>query len=446
MIDLISAIPVLGPLLATILPFVVVLGIVVFIHEFGHYIVGRWCGIHAEVFSLGFGKELYARTDRRGTRWRIGLLPLGGYVKFLGDADGSSRPDQASVEGMDAAERARSFPGAALWKRALTVLAGPVANFLLSIAIYCALVFWTGVAVEEARLGALPESVQGETPLREGDVVTALNGQPVGSYAELMRVFSEIDLSQPATYTVERDGEAMDLVVERPRPPLVAGVRPLSGASRAGIREGDLLLTAAGVPLVDFDTLRETVAASEGEPLEIGLRRGAEEMVLTMVPTEEDVPQPDGTFARQVIIGVSIAPYLTPETRSPGPVEALGIGVSRTWAIITGTFDGIGHMIAGNISPSNLQGPVGIAQVSGETAGQGILNFVLLIALISTAIGLMNLFPIPVLDGGHLVFYAIEAVTGRTPSGRWVDVAMGIGLAMVLSLMLFATYNDITRL
>jgi len=444
MIELISSIPLIGGFLSSVLPFVVVIGIVVFVHEFGHYIVGRWCGIHAEVFSLGFGKELYSRIDSRGTRWRIGLLPLGGYVKFLGDADGSSRPDRNSVEGMDANTLARSFPGAALWKRALTVLAGPVANFILTIVIYLGLVFWSGVAVDTARIGEIPASVAGETPLLEGDLITAVNGSPVETFGDLIVMVASTDA--PVALNVERDGSELILDVENLRPPYVAGVRPLSAASRAGIRAGDLLLSAGGQDLADITKLQDVVQASEGEPLEIVLRRGAETLTLDMIPTEEDVPQPDGSFARQVIIGVSVSTYLQPQVRSPGPVEAVTIAVDRTVAIVTSTFDGIGQMIAGNVSPSNLQGPVGIAQVSGETAGQGLTNFILLIALISTAIGLMNLFPIPVLDGGHLVFYAIEAVTGRVPSGKWVDFAMAFGLAMVLSLMVFATYNDITRL
>jgi len=444
MIELISNIPLIGGFLATVLPFVVVIGIVVFIHEFGHYIVGRWCGIHAEVFSLGFGKELYARTDKRGTRWRIGALPLGGYVKFLGDADGSSRPDRNSVEGMDAATLARSFPGAALWKRALTVLAGPVANFILTIVIYVGLIFWSGVAVDEARIGEIPASVAGETPLMQGDLVTAVNGEPVATFGDLARAVSES--TAPVELDVIRDGQDLSLDVANLRPPYVAGVRPLSAASRAGIRAGDLLLTADGQDLPDITRLQEIVQGSEGEPLKIVLRRDAQTLTLEMIPTEEDVPQPDGSFARQVIIGVSVSTYLQPQVRAAGPVEAVTLAVDRTISIVTSTFDGIGQMISGNVSPTNLQGPVGIAQVSGETAGQGLTNFIMLIALISTAIGLMNLFPIPVLDGGHLVFYAIEAVTGRVPSGKWVDFAMALGLAMVLSLMLFATYNDITRL
>ena len=446
MIELISQIPLIGGFLATILPFVVVIGIVVFIHEYGHYIVGRWCGIHAEVFSIGFGKELWHRIDRRGTRWRIGALPLGGYVKFLGDADGSSRPDRASVEGMDAEERARSMPGAAVWKRALTVLAGPVANFILSIILYTGLVIWSGVAVEEARIGEIPASVQGETPLEQGDLVLSVNGIAVADYGDLALTVAELETNDPVTFEVERDGAVREVVVTGLRPPFVAGVRPLSAASRAGIEAGDLLLEAGGEALPDIETLQRIVQGSEGDPLAISLRRGAETLTLEMVPTEEDVPQPDGSFAKQVIIGVSVTTYLQPEVRAPGPIEAIGIGVDRTVAVVTGTFDGIGQMIAGNVSPTNLQGPVGIAQVSGETAGQGFVNFVLLIALISTAIGLMNLMPIPVLDGGHLVFYGIEAVTGRVPSGKWVDFAMAFGLALVLSLMLFATYNDITRL
>ncbi|RED13212.1 RIP metalloprotease RseP [Pontivivens insulae] len=446
MMELIAAIPLVGGLLATLLPFVVVLGIVVFIHEFGHYIVGRWCGIEAEVFSLGFGKEIWHRMDKRGTRWRIGILPLGGYVKFLGDADGSSRPDRNTIDQLAEDERSRSFPGAALWKRALTVAAGPVANFLLSIVIYSGLVLSSGVGVEEPRLGELPASVAAEVPLEEGDLVLAVNGDPVESFVDLVVYVAELESGTSIQFLVDRNGEELLLDVPLLQAPFVAGIRPLSAASRAGIEPGDLIVAADGAPLPDFDTLKDAVAAKAGEEMVITVRRGDERMDLTMVPTIEDVQEPDGTFVRRPIIGVSLSGYLEPAIESAGFVRALGIGVDRTWGVVSATFEGIGQMFAGNVSPTNLQGPVGIAQVSGETASYGLTSFILLVALISTAIGLMNLMPVPVLDGGHLVFYAIEAVTGRPAQGKWVDVAMAIGIAMVLSLMLFATYNDLTRL
>ena len=258
------------------------------------------------------------------------------------------------------------------------------------------------------RSGEIPASVAGETPLMQGDLVTAVNGEPVATFGDLARAVSES--TAPVELDVIRDGEDLSLDVTNLRPPYVAGVRPLSAASRAGIRAGDLLLTADGQNLPDITRLQEIVQGSEGEPLEIVLRRDAQTLTLEMIPTEEDVPQPDGSFARQVIIGVSVSTYLQPQVRAAGPVEAVTLAVDRTISIVTGTFDGIGQMISGNVSPTNLQGPVGIAQVSGETAGQGLTNFIMLIALISTAIGLMNLFPIPVLDGGHLVFYAIEEI------------------------------------
>ncbi|QPH53990.1 RIP metalloprotease RseP [Pontivivens ytuae] len=443
--EFISDLPIIGGFLGAVLPFIVVIAIVVFVHEFGHYIVGRWCGIHAEVFSLGFGKELWSRTDSRGTVWRIGALPLGGYVKFLGDADGASRPDQSAVEGMDAETRARSFPGAALWKRALTVSAGPIANFILTIAIFLGFIAWNGLAVEEPVIGGIPDSVVSATPLQAGDIVRQVGDTEVTTYVEMVEAFSDLPSDTTTPFLVERDGEVLTLAVPYPRPPYVVGVRPLSAASQAGIEAGDLLLSANDKPLPDFDALLAAVGNSEGVPIDITLRRGDETMTMTMTPRVEDVPTADG-FERRAIIGVTVGTYIEPAVRTAGPIEALSVATSRMFAIITGTIDGIGHMIAGSLSPSNINGPVGIAQVSGETAGQGLTNFIQLIALISTAIGLMNLFPIPVLDGGHLVFYAIEAVTGRQPKGRWVDIAMAVGLAMVLSLMVFATYNDLSRL
>jgi regulator of sigma E protease len=443
--ELISQIPFFGGFLATVLPFVVVLGIVVFVHEFGHYIVARWCGIHSEVFSVGFGPVMWSRRDRRGTLWQVAALPLGGYVKFLGDADGTSRADPKALEALEGA-RSRSFHGAPVGRRMLTVLAGPFANFILSIVVFAGLAMWQGVATERPTIGQIEPVPNVEQPLQPGDVVLAVNGAEIDSFAEIYRIASEMEEPAPMSFLVERGGQRQEFTVPYALPPLVYGVEPLSPASRAGLRRGDVILEADGSPLVAFDDLRETVLASEGRAIPLEVWRDGETLSIEIRPIERDADDGAGGFERRVMIGVAGASLYLPATETPAPWTALGGGVERTVDVIVMSLTGLKHIILGTISAENLQGPLGIAQISGETAAQGLVSFITLIAIISTAIGLLNLFPIPILDGGHFVAFTIEAARGRPPSERAMQVAMTIGLGLILFLMVFATYNDIMRL
>jgi regulator of sigma E protease len=444
--DIISQVPVIGGFLATVLPFLLVLGIVVFVHEYGHYIVARWCGVHSEVFSVGFGPVVWSRRDRRGTLWQVAALPLGGYVKFLGDADGSSRANATAMAGMTREARARSFHGATVGRRMLTVLAGPFANFALSIAVFAGVALWQGIPTDRPTVGrieALPNVVQ---PLRPGDVVLSVNGSPVETFADIYDTASAMETPAPMTFDVERAGERLSVEAPYALPPLVYGVEPLSPASEAGLRSGDVILEADRRPLVAFEDLRQTVLASEGREIPITVWRDGSTLALTIRPVERDVDDGAGGFERRVMIGVAGASLYFPATETPTPWSALGNGVARTLDVITMSLRGLKHIVLGTIGAENLQGPIGIAQISGETAAQGLTNFISLIAIISTAIGLLNLFPIPVLDGGHFAAFVIEAARGRPPSERAMQVAMTIGLGLVLFLMVFATYNDIMRL
>lgn len=444
--ELISQIPFFGGFLATVLPFVVVLGIVVFVHEYGHYMVARWCGIHSEVFSVGFGPVIWSRRDKRGTLWQVAALPLGGYVKFLGDSDGASRADPKALAAMGAEGRSRSFHGSSVGRRMLTVLAGPFFNFFLSIFVFAVLVMWQGVATERPTIGEIEALPNVEQPLRAGDVVLAVNGAPITTFADIYRLATEMEAPGPMTFRVERDGAEIEVEAPYALPPLVHGVEPLSPASRAGLRRGDVIVAADDEPLAAFEDLRETVLASEGRTINISVWRDGTLLDLAIRPIERDVGDPDGNFERRVMIGVAGASLYMPATETPAPWTAVGAGVTRTIDVIVMSLTGLKHIILGTIGAENLQGPLGIAQISGETAAQGLVSFVTLIAIISTAIGLLNLFPIPVLDGGHFVAFAIEAARGRPPSERAMQVAMTIGLGLILFLMVFATYNDIMRL
>jgi regulator of sigma E protease len=444
--DAIASIPLIGGFLSTVLPFVVVLGIVVAVHEFGHYIVARWCGIRSEVFSIGFGPVLWSRRDRQGTLWQVAALPLGGYVRFLGDSDGSSRADSKALDRLTPDQRAHSFHGASVWRRMLTVLAGPAFNFLLTIVVFAGVALWQGIATERPTIGEIAELPGVAQPLQPGDVLLAVNGAPVDGFEDVYRAAQQMDPPGPMQFRVERGDAELDLAAPYAFPPLVQGVEPLSPASGAGLRQGDMILTADGQALSSFDDLRRVVLASGGRTIPLEVWRDGSTVMLDIMPKERDTDDGAGGFERRVMIGVAGAPLYLPATETPAPWTALGYGVTRMTDVVTQSLNGIRHILNGSIGAENLQGPIGIAQISGETAAQGLPNFIALIGVISTAIGLLNLFPIPVLDGGHFAAFVIEAVRGRPPSATAMQVAMSIGLGLILLLMVFATYNDIMRM
>lgn len=445
--DILGLIPAFGGFIWTIVAFVVALSIIVAVHEYGHYIVGRWSGIKADVFSLGFGPVLFSRTDRRGTRWQVAALPFGGYVKFAGDSNAASGKDAAAMA--EAAEDPealrRTMHGAPLWARTATVAAGPLFNFAMSIIVFAGVLMTTGVARDPLTVGelrALPGPAQELAP---GDVVVEIDGFAVPSlddpaYADFIDALPQrVVLS----YTVLRDGDRR--VVEGPYllPPLVNAVSPQSAALDAGLERGDVITAVDGLPIFAFGQLKEAVEGSDGRGLALTIWRNGETLEKTLTPKKVDEPQADGGFASPWRIGIAGGNAFEPATETPGPGVALVGAVAQTWRIIEGSISGLGHMITGAISTCNLSGPIGIAQTSGAMASQGAESFVWFIAVLSTAVGLLNLFPIPALDGGHLVFYAYEAVTGRPPSDRALRILMAAGLSLVLTLMIFALTNDL---
>jgi len=446
-LDISALIPAFGGFAWTIFFFVVALSVIVAIHEYGHYIVGRWSGIQADVFSIGFGPMLWSRMDKRGTRWQIAALPFGGYVKFAGDANAASGKDEDAMAeaAADPAALRATMHGAPLWARAATVLAGPVFNFALSIIVFAVVGYSNGVIRDPLTVGdlrPLPGPVQ---ELQNGDVVLEINGAPVPSISDAAYGTFMNDLPQVPVldYTVERGGERT--VVQGPylRPPLVSGVSPQSAAVAADLEMGDVITAVDGNPIFAFGQIKEAVEGSDGRSLNLTVWRDGTLVEKVLTPKRVDEPQADGGFATQWRIGIASGNAFEPATEAPGLGEAISGGVAQTWRIITGSVSGLGHMITGAISTCNLSGPIGIAQVSGTMASQGVQSFVWFIAVLSTAVGLLNLFPIPALDGGHLVFYAYEAVTGKPPSDGALRILMAVGLALVLSLMVFALGNDL---
>ncbi|MEM6941749.1 MAG: RIP metalloprotease RseP [Pseudomonadota bacterium] len=444
--DILGLLPQFGGLIWTLLAFIVALSVIVAIHEYGHYIVGRWCGIKADVFSLGFGPVLWSGVDRHNTKWQVAALPFGGYVKFAGDADAASGKDVAAMAAVADNPKAKrhTMHGAPLWARTLTVAAGPVFNFVLSIIVFFAITFTTGIARDPLTVGTLQPLPQGTAALQVGDVILGVEGAPIPEEAEAYTEFMQ-SLPKKALieYDVEREGRVLTLEGPYLRPPLISQVVPQSAAISAGLRPGDVITRIDGTDIYSFDELKEAVESSEGTPLALKVWRDGQSIDVTLAPKVVDEPQPDGSFKQALRIGIVGSMAFDPATDTPGVGEALIGGVENTWRIITGSFNGLREMIVGNISTCNLNGPVGIAQTSGAMASQGAQSFIYFIAVLSTAVGLLNLFPIPALDGGHLTFYAYEAVAGKPPSDKALRVLMTIGIALVLSLMIFALGNDL---
>ncbi|MFK7869559.1 MAG: RIP metalloprotease RseP [Roseobacter sp.] len=446
--DIISLIPQFGGFIWTIAAFVLALSIIVAIHEYGHYIVGRWTGIHADVFSLGFGPVLWSRVDRRGTQWQIAALPLGGYVKFAGDANAASgKDDEVMAAAEESPERLRAtMHGAPLWARALTVAAGPAFNFALSILVFAAVIMTTGVSRDPLTVGELRPMPVEPRGLQSGDVLLAINGVDIPSTEDGVAYGAFIDdlpLEPMLDYTVLRDGSERVVSGAFLMPPMAISVSPQSAALRAGLEAGDVITAIDGAPIFAFDQLKEKVEGGNGAPMELTVWRSGEEVAITLAPKRVDEPQDAGGFVTQWRIGIAGGLAFEPATETPGVGSAFAAAVTQTWRIINGSISGLGHMITGAISTCNLSGPIGIAQTSGAMASQGAENFIWFIAVLSTAVGLLNLFPVPALDGGHLVFYAYEAVAGKPPSDKALRILMTFGLALVLTLMVFALGNDL---
>jgi regulator of sigma E protease len=435
-LDILQFLPSFGNFAYTLAAFIVAISIIVAVHEYGHYIVGRWCGIHAEVFSLGFGPVLFARNDRHGTKWQIAAIPFGGYVKFLGDANAAS----VGAVSVSAADRRRTMLGAPLWARAATVAAGPVFNFVFSFLLFAAILVSEGQARDPLTIETiidLPPSTVVE--LQPGDQILAIDGNPIleGAFSDEITVQPSVD------YTILRDGVEQVVAGPYPYPAMIGGLTPNSAAIEAGLQSGDIVTAINGEPSYAFDQLFDAVMNSDGQTLVLDIWRRGEKLRIEVTPRRADLPLPEGGFETRWLIGAIGDVAFTIETERMPVLPALGLGISQVGYVISNSLSGLYHIVTGAISTCNLSGPVGIAETSGAMASQGTVNFLWFIAVISTAIGLMNLFPIPVLDGGHLVFHAYEAVTGRTPGDSALRILMATGLAVVLTLMLFALANDL---
>ena len=367
-----------GGIAGYVIPFLFVLSLVVFFHELGHFLIARWCGVRILVFSIGFGPEILGFNDRHGTRWKISAIPLGGFVKFFGDDNVASAASGAALAGMDTSERAHSFVFQPVRKRAAIVVAGPLANFVLAIVIFAAIFMLYGKQTMSARVDTVqPDSAAAAAGFQPGDLVTAINGEGVESFADMQRIVSE----------------------------------------------------------------------SAGETLSITVERDGVQRVLKAAPALKDVKDTFGNVRHIGILGISRSMAEADLKFQPvAPPQAVWMGVKETWFVVDRTLSYLAGVIVGREAADQLGGPIRIAQMSGQVATIGFVALIHLAAVLSVSIGLLNLFPIPLLDGGHLLFYSIEALRGRPLSERAQEMGFRIGLAIVLMLMIFATFNDIVHL
>lgn len=446
--DAVSLIPQFGGFLYTLLSFVVALSVIVAVHEYGHYIIGRWSGIHAEVFSLGFGPVLWSRVDRHGTRWQVALLPFGGFVKFLGDANAASGKDEDAMSEAEAdpALLRRTMHGAPLWARSATVAAGPIFNFVFSALIFAGVFMAQGEPRDPLTVGELVPLPGVINELHEGDEILSIAGLDAPSImdsANWNSFRSQIPSEQPLDYAIRRDGVEMTVSGPNLAPPFVRSVAPRSAASDIELMPGDVITAVDGEPVVAFAQLKQVVESAAGKVLLLDVWRDGQTIELALAPRRIDEPQPDGSFATKWRIGIAGGLVFQPATTTVGVVDALTAGTVQVSMVIETSLSGLKHMITGAISTCNLAGPLGIAETSGAMASQGVQSFIWFIAVLSAAVGLLNLFPIPALDGGHLMFYIYEAVVRKPPSDMAMRVLMTLGIAAILTLMVFALGNDI---
>jgi len=442
--------------LTSIGAFIVALGVLIVVHEYGHYIVARLCGVKVLRFSVGFGRALYARrigSDQ--TEWVIAAVPFGGYVKMLDEREGPVAPH----------ERERAFNRKSVWRRSAIVVAGPLFNFILAVLIYAGL-FMYGLPEARPVLATPPAgTIAAATGIANGDTVTSINGEPVATWSDarwqmlqaaLQRQsvrletidernhisVSTIDLREfPAS---EVDGDVMGRIGLRLyRPTLPAVIeRVIAGApaEKAGLRAGDRVVSADGKPIATWDEFVTAVRAKPGTPITLVVERAG--ATTTLQVASDPKTRIIGAVARQsdeYMAKMFVRIHY-------GPLDSLWRGVAKTADISVFSLKMLGLMVIGQVSWRNLSGPVTIADVAGQAALMGLTYYIGVIALLSVSLGVLNLLPIPLLDGGHLMYYAIELAKGKPVSERAMELGQRVGLALLLVMMAFAFYNDLNRL
>ncbi len=447
----------------TLLAFLLTLGILIAIHEYGHFQVARWCGVKVLRFSIGFGKPFYTRRlGQDQTEFALAAIPLGGYVKMLDERE-------APVE--NEADLARAFNRQTVWKRILIVLAGPVANLLLAIFLYW-LLFMAGVTGLKPILGNMAlESPAAKAQLYAGDKITEVNAQQVASWQDvrwlmLQEVLNkksialksidikgethhhQLDISSITKEDLEGDFlEKLGLIPFKPDLPATIGeIQANSAAQKAGLQSQDKILKISGQVVKNWDELVEKIQSNPNKMLEFELLRDGKPLQLQVVP--------DAVNEQNKSIGRIGASFYLPQheidklitTTRYGPLAALQKATQKTWDTATFSLKMLGKMLVGDVSLKSVSGPVTIASFAGQSANIGLTAFVGFLALISISLGVLNLLPIPVLDGGHLLYYIVEIIKGSPVSEQAMEIGQRIGMSLLGGLMIIAFYNDINRL
>lgn len=454
-------------LLSYVVPFLAVLTVIVFVHEMGHYLVARWNDVAIDAFSIGFGRELIGWTDRHGTRWKISAIPLGGYVRFTGDMNAASVPDPEAVAKADSTLAPRLFANKNVWRRIAVVAAGPIANVILTFLILYALLLGYGRGITPPQIGDVAiGSVAEAAGFERGDIITAVDGFVVRGFEDFDRLVATSP-ERPVTINMDRGSESLTMVVVPDAvdvtdrfgnnqrvgdigaypyviPAVVGGVMEGTVAEQAGLLEGDRIVSVDGTSVSDFTSVQHLVMARPDQSITIEIERNGQRSAVALVPDAVDIVARDGSA--QVIGRIGMRPAAPDNVERtlyrPGPVEAIGMTFEEIRFIIQRTAAFLGDFFVGRGDVEQLGGPVKVAKVSGEVATLGIVALINLMALLSLNIGIFNLLPVPMLDGGHLLYYLVEAVRGRPLSMRVQEMGFRFGFALVLALMVFTLFND----